>query len=92
MIKTFKSKALQKLYHTGSSAGVPKERESKIVMLLDLMEAADKPDDLAMPGTGFHRLKGDRKGQYSVAVSGNWRIVFEFDGEGFIAVNLGDYH
>jgi toxin HigB-1 len=61
-------------------------------MLLDLMEAADKPDDLAMPGTGFHRLKGDRKGQYSMAVSGNWRFVFEFDGEGFIAVNLEDYH
>jgi toxin HigB-1 len=92
MIKTFKSKALEKLYHTGDAAGVPKARESKILMLLDLMEAADKPDDLAMPGTGFHRLKGNRKHQYSMSVSGNWRIVFEFNGEGFEAVNLEDYH
>jgi proteic killer suppression protein len=92
MIKTFKSKALRRLYHTGSSADVPKERESKIVMVLDLMEAADSPDDLAMPGTGFHRLKGHRKHRYSMYVSANWRIVFEFDGEGFGAVNLEDYH
>jgi proteic killer suppression protein len=36
-------------------------------------------------------LKGDRKGQFAVSVSGNWRIVFEFDGEDATAVDLVDY-
>lgn len=43
-----------------------------------------------LPGFGFHALKGDRKGDYSVWVSGNWRITFGFDGEDAIRVDLED--
>jgi proteic killer suppression protein len=35
---------------------------------------------------------GDRKGQYSLTVTANWRLVFEFDGEAFTKVDLEDYH
>jgi proteic killer suppression protein len=44
------------------------------------------------PGLRFHALKGDRNGQYAVSVSGNWRVVFEFDGENATGVDLVDYH
>ncbi len=45
-----------------------------------------------LPGLGLHPLKGDRAGQWSVSVSGNWRIVFRFaDGE-VEGVDLVDYH
>ena len=36
--------------------------------------------------------KGERKGQWAMTVSGNWRITFRFEGEDVIAVNLEDYH
>ena len=40
----------------------------------------------------LHPLKGERKGQWAISVSGNWRLVFEFD-EGNIAnIDLVDYH
>ena len=40
----------------------------------------------------LHPLKGDRAGQWSVRVSGNWRVVFRFvDGEA-VGVDLLDYH
>lgn len=32
------------------------------------------------------------KGTWSVNVSGNWRITFEFDGKDAISVNYEDYH
>ena len=44
------------------------------------------------PGFRLHSLMGDRAGQWSVRVSGNWRVVFRFEnGEG-VDVDLIDYH
>ncbi|MYD66066.1 MAG: plasmid maintenance system killer protein [Chloroflexi bacterium] len=39
-----------------------------------------------------HRLSGERWGEWSVLVSGNWRVTFE-EGDGYIdRLNLEDYH
>jgi proteic killer suppression protein len=40
----------------------------------------------------FHPLKGDRRGEFAVSVSGNWRLTFRFEGEDAVAVTLEDYH
>jgi proteic killer suppression protein len=40
----------------------------------------------------LHALKGDRKGRWAVSVSGNWRLVFEFEGPNVTNVDLVDYH
>jgi len=61
-------------------------------MILDRLDAAKAPRDLALPGMDFHPLKGKDKGRYAVTVSGNWRITFAFDGEDAIDVDLEDYH
>jgi proteic killer suppression protein len=45
-----------------------------------------------LPGYRLHRLSGDREGQWAVSVSGNWRLVFEFEGEEVTDVELVDYH
>lgn len=45
-----------------------------------------------LPGYKFHGLKGKRKDTYAVAVSGNWRLTFCFEGEDATQVNLKDYH
>ncbi len=45
-----------------------------------------------LPGARLHPLKGKRKGQWAVSVSGNWRLVFEFDGENATSLDLVDYH
>lgn len=44
------------------------------------------------PGNYFHKLTGNRKGLFSVAVSGNWRITFTFEGEDAILLDYLDYH
>jgi toxin HigB-1 len=45
-----------------------------------------------LPGLRLHRLQGERRGQWAVSVSGNWRVVFEFDGPDTTDVDLVDYH
>ena len=44
------------------------------------------------PGYRLHPLKGERRGLWSVRVSGNWRVVFRFEGMEAVDVDLIDYH
>ncbi|MCC6610654.1 MAG: type II toxin-antitoxin system RelE/ParE family toxin [Burkholderiales bacterium] len=44
------------------------------------------------PGLRLHELKGDRKGTWSVTVSGNWRVSFRFEGKDALDVSYVDYH
>lgn len=44
------------------------------------------------PGWDWHPLKSERKGHWSVSVSGNWRLTFSFEGEDAILVDYQDYH
>jgi proteic killer suppression protein len=54
--------------------------------------AASEIRDMNYPGSDLHRLEGDRKGQYAVKVSGNWRVLFEFVNGNAYIVDYGDYH
>ena len=45
---------------------------------LDQLEAATSLRDLDLPGDRLEALKGERKGEYSIRVSDQWRICFEW--------------
>ena len=60
--------------------------------MLSVLEAANVPSDLDLPGYRLHGLKGERKGFWSVAVSGNWRVTFRIDNGDVFDVDLADYH
>jgi len=60
--------------------------------MLDDLDAATQPRDLELPGNRLHQLKGKRRGQWSVTISGNWRIVFRFEAGEPCDVDLVDYH
>ena len=51
-----------------------------------------QPGDLQLPGYRLHSLTGDRRGQWTVRVSGNWRIVFRFEDGVAVDVTLIDDH
>jgi proteic killer suppression protein len=45
-----------------------------------------------VPGWKLHSLKGELAGQWSVWVSGNWRLTFAFEGDDAVLVDYRDYH
>ena len=72
-------------------AGIEQAARLKI----DRLEAATALQDLAaLPGNRFEALKGDRKGQYSIRISEQWRICFEWPkgSPGPENVKIVDYH
>jgi proteic killer suppression protein len=92
MIKSFKHKGLEQFFYSGTKKGIKPEHTGKPERILDRLNAANDLKDMNYPGSNLHALSGDRKGQYSVRVSGNWRVIFEFeDGDAYI-VDYDDYH
>jgi len=83
---------LELFFTKGSYKGVPAQYGARIERMLDRLDAAREAKDMDLPSFKFHALKGDRKGEFAVSVSGNWRITFEFDGQDAVNVNLEDYH
>jgi toxin HigB-1 len=56
------------------------------------LDTAQSIQDMNVPGFRLHRLKGRRRGVWSVSVNGNWRVTFEFrDGQAYI-LDYEDYH
>lgn len=47
---------------------------------------------MALPGLNLHELGGNRQGTWSVKVSGNWRVTFDFAGNEAERVDYEDYH
>ncbi|MBD6617740.1 Killer protein [Komarekiella sp. 'clone 1'] len=92
MIQTFQNKALENLFRENFNKGVSANLEKKIRIRLEVIDSALIVEDIRLPGYDLHELKGDRKGTWSIKVSGNWRITFKFEDGDAYAVNLEDYH
>lgn len=92
MLRTFKHRGLKRLWERGDPSGINPDWLRRVELILDALEAASRPEDLDLPGLRFHALRGDRKGDYAVTVTRNWRITFRWDGPDAIDVELEDYH
>jgi proteic killer suppression protein len=92
MIKRFRHKGLRRFYETGDMRGINAQHAAWLRILLTSLDAAASPADVNNPGYRLHPLKGVCKGQWAISVSGNWRLVFAFDGEDVTDVDLIDYH
>jgi len=92
MIKTFKHKGLEAYFKKGDSSGIQHKHENKLRMQLAALDTAKFIEDINLPGYRLHALKGQRSNCWSITVSGNWRITFEFEDGDVYIVNYEDYH
>ena len=81
MIISFIHKGLERFYRSGKASGIQAKHAKRLKLILTNLDQAESPDDMDLPGLGLHELKGNRKGIWSVSVSGNWRVTFRFTGK-----------
>ena len=92
MILSFRHKGLRRLFETGNTSGVQAAHARRLRMQLAALDTASTVDDMDIPGFRLHPLKGEMSGRWSIAVSGNWRVTFEFrDGNAHV-LDYEDYH
>lgn len=92
MIRKIRHKGLERLYEDDDPRGVSPPMAAKLRQILTLLDNAEEPDHMRLPGLRLHPLKGDRRGQWAVWVTGNWRVVFRFEDHHVTDVDLVDYH
>jgi proteic killer suppression protein len=92
MIIRFRHKGLERLFTSGDTRGVSAQQVKRLRRLLASLATATSPMNMNIAGYQLHPLVGERKGEWAVSVSGNWRLVFRFDGENATDVDLVDYH
>lgn len=92
MITHFGDRRLRLLHERGNRSRLPQHLVRRISKILDDLDQAETPSDMDFPGYRLHPLKGQLDGYWAVSVSGNWRIIFRFDGSDAHDVRLLDYH
>ena len=94
MIKSFRSKRLERYWTRGDARGLPADHLKRLKLRLTALDNTTTPDEMDVPGWHFHKLTGDIRGRYSVRVTGNWRVTFAWadDGPDAVDVDYEDYH
>ncbi|MDE0210668.1 MAG: type II toxin-antitoxin system RelE/ParE family toxin [Boseongicola sp.] len=95
IVRSFRHRGLRLLYEENSPRLLKQdlaERVRGILAALALAETLDGFIREAAPGWRVHRLSGERRNEWSVSVSGNWRITFEEREGALERLNLEDYH
>ena len=103
-IKNFRFKALREAF-AGKYGKLRPDFVPRVSNILDVLDAAQSISEVEGL-SGFHALTGNRQGEYSVSINGNYRITFtatsekevdpnteqEVDVFHVTSVNIEDYH
>ena len=92
MIRTFRNRDTERLFRRQS---MPRFRNIEAVARrkLEMVDAAHELADLRVPpGNRLEALAGDRKGQHSIRINGQWRVCFVWRDGGAEDVEIVDYH
>ena len=92
MIQSFRHRGLRRLYERNDPSRIDADQLDRITLALADLDAAGKLSDLDLPGYRLHPLRGDRRGLWSISITGNWRITFRFEAGDVYDVDLVDYH
>jgi proteic killer suppression protein len=96
-IRSFKNKGTEDVNYGRFSKDalklLPKELHRKAQIKLARLGAVTSLQDLQeIRGNRFEKLKGDRKGQYSIRINDQYRICLRWENENASDVEIADYH
>ena len=93
MILSFRNAASERFWLGAARRKSHRRYGRAALRKLDMLDRAHALADLrAAPANRLKRLKGDRKGQYSIHLNDRWRICFVWLGHGAANVEIVDYH
>ena len=92
MIQSFADEETEAVYLTGTSRkwGSIARIAARRLQAVDFASAVE--DLLNPPGNRLEKLKGDRKGWWSIRVNDQYRVCFRWDGKDAWDVGIVDYH
>lgn len=96
MIRSLKGKLTKDLFNGEKSRQtrkLPLELHGKAQRLLDQINVAPTVEFLRIPPSNrLEKLSGVRKGYWSMRINDQWRIIFIWQGDDAVDVEIIDYH
>ena len=98
MILKFKDRNLQRLAEDASYSGSysPPVITSFRKKIQIIEAATDERDLYGLKSLHFEKLKGDRKGQYSIRLNKQWRLILsmvkDINNKIVLVISIEDYH
>ena len=93
-IESIRHKALRRFAETGQAKGLPAGSVDRLRRMFAYIDAIGSAEELRVPPNyGADMLTGDRKREWSLTVTKNWRMTFRINAVGAIEdMDLEDYH
>jgi len=93
MIRSFNCRETKKIFDLERSGKFPYEIQTIALRKLRMLDNAITLNDIRIPPANcLEKLRGDRDGQYSIRINGQWRICFRWNGKDVFQVEIVDYH
>ena len=81
---TFRTRKLEKEYREYARAvkAYGEKVARKYIQRINIIKSVRNKEELmVLPALGCHSLKGDRRGQYSIKLTGFYRLIFTLEGD-----------
>jgi len=93
MIKSFADKYTEQLLDRKRVSKLPSTILNVAYRKLLIIDAAERIEDLRIPpGNRLEKLNGSLSGKFSIRINNQWRIIFSWEGNNAVAVEIIDYH
>ncbi|MCZ6658628.1 MAG: type II toxin-antitoxin system RelE/ParE family toxin [Gammaproteobacteria bacterium] len=93
MIKTFKDRRTESIFRGRRARGLPENIQQRTRRKLRMLDAAVVIEDLLVPPSNrLEKLRGNRRGQYSIRINDQWRLCFVWKDCNALDVQVVDYH
>ena len=93
MIASFRDREAETIWAGLRSRRLPADIQAAALRKLRLLNNARHIDDLRVPpGNRLEAPRGDRSGQHSIRINGQWRICFVWRDSNAHQVEIVDYH
>ena len=93
VIRSFKDKRTEAIFRGRRAKELPTGIQQRARRKLRMLNAATLIDDLRIPPSNrLEKLKGNRRGQYSIRINAQWRVCFVWQDTDASDVEIVDYH
>ena len=93
LIRSVRHKGLKRFIEANDARDLRPDLVNRVRNILAmLISSTTMSEVMGPPGWRVHQLLGDRKGTWSISVSGNWRITFDLREGEITDLDLEDYH
>jgi len=93
VIRSFNSKETQKIWEGSQSKKIPADIQNVARRKLRMINNAQNINDLRIPPANhLEKLSGNLNGYHSIRINKQWRIIFRWESDNALEVEITDYH